>query len=164
MCHNGRRGLRNDQNYLRSDATRAPHPGPQGDMLMGENAYFVPVGQRSFHADVTNSCVSCHMQATPPPDIISYNRSGTNHTFYASKDICSDCHAVMTAADVQGPIEEGPQPGQFLLTRNEPRRGSGRRRSGQDGGGGWRLRPRPGQPAVTDLGVKCPRLVLRLAA
>jgi len=115
MCHNGRRGLRNDQNYLRSDGTRATHPGPQGDVLMGQNAYFVQVGQRAYHADVENACVSCHMQSTPPPDIISYNRSGTNHTFFASKDICSDCHAVIKAEDVQGPVEAGLEELQHML-------------------------------------------------
>jgi hypothetical protein len=117
MCHNGRRGLRNDQNYLRSDATRAPHPGPQGDVLMGQNAYFVQVGHRSYHADVENACVSCHMQSTPPPDIISYRQGGTNHTFYASNEICSDCHAVIVAEDVQGPVEEGMHELEHMLVQ-----------------------------------------------
>jgi hypothetical protein len=115
MCHNGRRGLRNDQNYLRSDGTRAPHPGPQGDVLMGQNAYFVQVGMRSYHADVENACVSCHMQSTPPPDIISYQGGGTNHTFYASNEICEDCHAVIEAEDVQGPVEEGMEELEHML-------------------------------------------------
>jgi hypothetical protein len=33
------------------------------------------------------------MLSTPPPAELSYNGSGTNHTFAASSDICSDCHA-----------------------------------------------------------------------
>ena len=31
---------------------------------------------------------------TPPPDVLSYNQGGTNHTFRASKEICATCHEV----------------------------------------------------------------------
>jgi hypothetical protein len=105
-CHNGRRGLRNDSTFKVSDAARAPHVGPQADVLMGQNFYLVDVGTPGYHARVQGTCVDCHMAKTPPPDIISYNKGGTNHTFYASKDICSQCHATITADDVQGPVEE----------------------------------------------------------
>mgnify|MGYP003572230004 CR=1 FL=1 len=37
-------------------------------------------------------CATCHMVETPPPDDLSYNQGGTNHTFYASIDVCSSCH------------------------------------------------------------------------
>lgn len=104
-CHNTRRGLRNDSTWDGTDAERAPHLGAQGDVLMGQNAYFVPVGQRSYHSLLENSCVDCHMQATPPPDLLSYQQGGTNHTFFASREICADCHNVVTADDVQGPVE-----------------------------------------------------------
>ncbi|HVN32497.1 MAG TPA: hypothetical protein VMT45_10975 [Thermoanaerobaculaceae bacterium] len=105
-CHNGRRGLRNDSTFKVSSAAQAPHVGPQADVLMGQNFYLVDVGTPGYHARVQETCVTCHMAATPPPDIISYNKGGTNHTFYASKDICSQCHATITADDVQGPVEE----------------------------------------------------------
>ena len=59
---------------------------------MGQNAYLVSVGERANHSFVTDSCTKCHMSLTPPPDDISYNFGGTNHTFYASKSICADCH------------------------------------------------------------------------
>ncbi len=72
---------------------------------MGQNAYFVKVGQRGYHSRVEDTCVTCHMEKTPPPDDLSYNQGGTNHTFYASPEICSDCHAVIRAEDVQGPFE-----------------------------------------------------------
>jgi len=104
-CHNGRRGLRNDSNFSPADGSRAPHVGPQTDILMGQNLYFVEVGTRSYHAMVEDSCVTCHMDSTPPPDIISYNKTGTNHTFYASKDICADCHTAIDAEGVQGEVE-----------------------------------------------------------
>jgi hypothetical protein len=104
-CHNGRRGLRNDSNFKVSDAARAPHVGPQADVLMGQNFYLVDVGTPGYHARVQETCVTCHMGKTPPPDLLSYNKGGTNHTFYASKEICSDCHTTITAEDVQGPVE-----------------------------------------------------------
>ena len=106
ICHNGRRGLRNDSNFKVSDAARAPHVGPQTDVLMGQNFYLVDLSGPGYHARVQETCVTCHMASTPPPDLLSYNKGGTNHTFYASKEICSDCHATLTAEDVQAPVEE----------------------------------------------------------
>jgi hypothetical protein len=105
-CHNARRGLRNDTTYDPTDGDRAPHLGPQTDVIMGQNLYFVSVGERSFHSQTTDSCVDCHMEATPPVGDLSYQLGGTNHSFYASPDICSDCHSVVTAEDVQEPFEE----------------------------------------------------------
>lgn len=104
-CHNSRRGLRNDSTFTLADASRATHLGPQTDLLMGENMYFVATGQRGFHSMVQDSCVTCHMESTPPPATLSYQLGGTNHTFFASKDICAKCHDNITAAMVQGPIE-----------------------------------------------------------
>ncbi len=113
-CHNTRRGLRNESNWAATtDRDRAPHPGAQTDVIMGQNAYLTPVGIRGAHSNrddsglVEDTCASCHMQATPPPADISYNQSGTNHTFYADKTICSECHegAGDNFADIiQGPI------------------------------------------------------------
>jgi hypothetical protein len=115
-CHNSRRGLRNDETFPdfvgnASELARAPHPGVQADMLMGQNAYLVTVGNRGPHSNrdlsgkVADVCVDCHMEATPPPADLSYNQSGTNHTFWARKTICSTCHMDgRTAEDVQGPI------------------------------------------------------------
>ncbi len=109
-CHNSRRGLRNDSTFEEyagtSESARAPHPGAQTDVLMGQNAYFVNVGNRGLHSNLEDTCADCHMKATPPPDIISYNQSGTNHTFYASSEICADCHQSVTAESVQEPFEE----------------------------------------------------------
>jgi len=53
---------------------------------MGENAYFVDVGIRGSHSLVEDSCVNCHMEKTPPPDLLSYELGGSNHTFYPSPD------------------------------------------------------------------------------
>ena len=105
-CHNGRRGLRDDNpgNFTLSDATRAPHEGPQADVLMGQNLYLTKVGTPSFHSMVEDSCVNCHMEKTAPPAGVSLTGVGTNHTFYADPSICSKCHSNITAASVQGPV------------------------------------------------------------
>ena len=103
-CHNGRRGLRDDAHFNAADATRAPHAGPQADMLMGQNMYFTTVGKRSYHAMIEDSCVTCHMESTAAPSQLSMN--GSNHTFFASKGICAKCHTNITAESVQGPVLE----------------------------------------------------------
>jgi hypothetical protein len=102
-CHNTRRDLRNDDEGAGDVITagRAPHGGSQADILMGQNAFFVDVGVRGKHSLITDTCSNCHMQKTPPPAVLSYNLGGTNHTFLASKDICSECHASITADEVQ---------------------------------------------------------------
>jgi len=105
-CHNSRRGLRNDSNFSVSDASRAPHIGTQADMIMGQNLYFVETGNRSYHSNIVDTCTTCHMESTPPPPDLSYNKGGTNHTFAAQDTICSKCHTAITVESVQGPIEE----------------------------------------------------------
>ncbi|HEX6086601.1 MAG TPA: multiheme c-type cytochrome [Thermoanaerobaculia bacterium] len=105
-CHNGRRGLRNDANFTVADATRAPHAGPQADVIMGENMYFVPTGKRSFHSMIEDSCVTCHMESTEAPSQLYTSEVGTNHTFFANPDICVQCHSNITLESVQKPIEE----------------------------------------------------------
>jgi len=103
-CHNGRRGLRNDSNFAVSDATRAPHEGPQADILMGQNLYLTTVGTRGNHSFVQDTCVTCHMESTSAPAGVSLPGVGTNHTFYASNQICSKCHSNITADSVQKPV------------------------------------------------------------
>jgi hypothetical protein len=109
-CHNSRRGLRNDSNfdeiYGTSEAARAPHGPTQTDILMGENAYHVAVGYRGNHSFLSDSCVKCHLQETPPPEELSYNLGGTNHSFGASPEICADCHGDGYEAES---IQEGVQ-------------------------------------------------------
>lgn len=108
-CHNGRRGLRNDSNFSIADATRAPHSGPQADVLMGQNMYFAKTGTRSFHSMIEDSCVTCHMESTSaPPALANKNADGsyggTNHTFFASNTICEKCHTSINLASVQAPF------------------------------------------------------------
>jgi hypothetical protein len=129
-CHNTRRGLRNDNTWeetvAEDDTARAPHGGVQTDLLMGQNAYFVdlgandplgyPPGLPGSHANtteafpaernLTDTCATCHMVKTPPPDLLAYNAGGTNHTFFASTTICNDCHEEGRLESVQGPVTE----------------------------------------------------------
>jgi hypothetical protein len=110
MCHNNRRGGYNTSmegmafggNIEMNDET--PHHGPQGDVLMGENAFFVTVGARSPHSFITDTCTNCHMELTQPPAEFSYEGSGTNHTFEASLDICSNCHGVFDGGTLQASV------------------------------------------------------------
>jgi hypothetical protein len=112
-CHNSRRGLRNDSTFAETratDAARAPHGSAQSDVLMGQNAYFVDVGIRGSHSLVEDTCVNCHMRQTPPPGLLSYNQGGTNHTFFASEDICAECHNErIDAAGVEMAFEAGSE-------------------------------------------------------
>ena len=103
-CHNGRRGLRDDQ-HVSTDLYRAPHEGPQADILLGYNLYFVKVGEAGMHGKVEDSCVACHMEKTAQPSTLSVAGSGTNHTFYADPGVCSKCHSQIKAADVQEEVE-----------------------------------------------------------
>jgi hypothetical protein len=104
QCHNSRRGQRNDENWATtstSDPDRAPHLGTQADVVMGQNAYFVETGFRGSHGFIDDTCVKCHMSLTDPPEELSYQRGGTNHTFEASTDICGECHGAFTVDNVQ---------------------------------------------------------------
>jgi hypothetical protein len=103
MCHNSRRGLRNDANPPTD--YRTPHAPTQADNLMGQNAFFVTVPQRSPHASVKDSCAGCHMDKTPPPADLSYQLGGTNHQFNASINICSECHTDKDGAAIQSAFE-----------------------------------------------------------
>jgi hypothetical protein len=78
----------------------SPHDFAQADVLMGHNAYFMGgsggdnSNYRSPHSFIVDTCVTCHMEKTPPPALLSNAYGGTNHTFKASMDICVDCHGV----------------------------------------------------------------------
>jgi hypothetical protein len=108
-CHNSRNGERNDVAKPVAD-DRAPHTAAQGDVLMGQNAYFVTVGDRSPHSFIADTCANCHMELTPPPAELSYKLGGTNHTFEASEKICANCHGVFDGGtleeSVKGLLEE----------------------------------------------------------
>ena len=105
-CHNTRNGAHNDGVGAPSNYS-APHTPAQGDVLMGQNAYFVQVGQRSPHSFIADTCATCHMELSPPPAEFSYQLSGTNHTFTASLSICGKCHGAFDGGTVQDATETG---------------------------------------------------------
>ncbi len=118
-CHNTRNAVHNIDAPPTSYS--APHTASQADVLMGENAYFVGVPQRSPHSYVKDTCVTCHMESTPPPAEFSYQLSGTNHSFGASTAICKDCHtATFNAKALEAGTEDklhklGQQMSAYLL-------------------------------------------------
>jgi hypothetical protein len=107
-CHNSRRGLKNDNVPFptNSDAGQLPHHSVQGDVLLGQNAYFVKAGVRGRHAVIEDTCVSCHMNKTKPPAALSNNFGGTNHTFLASTSICNECHTNVEGENLAAGFED----------------------------------------------------------
>jgi hypothetical protein len=103
-CHNTRNGTHDDTVAATLD-DRAPHTSSQGDVLMGENAYFVTTGERGGHSLLTNTCATCHMETTDPPADLSYNRSGTNHSFRASAATCASCHGDFGVGTLESAVE-----------------------------------------------------------
>ncbi len=103
-CHNGRRGLQNDALGLDSP-DRAPHQGPQTDVLFGQNAFFVTVPSRGPHGFIKDTCVTCHIQMSSPPAEYSLNGGGTNHGFSADLSICSNCHGAFDGGTLQHEFE-----------------------------------------------------------
>jgi hypothetical protein len=96
-CHNSRAEYpRNDTTWAQvvanGDTTDRPHHGVQADLIMGQNMYFVGTPVRGKHSLIEDTCVTCHMNKTQPPAILSYNQAGTNHTFAADPNICGECH------------------------------------------------------------------------
>lgn len=94
VCHNTRRG--DAEAVVTTTPDQAPHLGAQGDVLMGKNMFFV-TGTRGAHSLITDSCVTCHIELTPPPADLSYQLGGTNHSFAANPAICSNCHGLFDA-------------------------------------------------------------------
>ena len=103
-CHNTRNGAHNDSVGDPTNYT-APHTPSQGDVLMGQNAYFVQVGARSPHSFIDDTCATCHMELTLPPPEFSYEGGGTNHTFAASLTICANCHGAFDGGTLQTAVE-----------------------------------------------------------
>ena len=119
-CHNTRNGVHDDSFPVTS--YQAPHAAGQGDVLMGENAYFVPT-ERSVHSFLQDTCVTCHLVESPAPADYSLPGNGTNHAFNASIEICSDCHAkTMDGKALQSGVESrlealSAQMGAYLMKK-----------------------------------------------
>lgn len=87
-------------NYLSNLSSRfGPHHGPQGDMLVGTNAFTwgETLDQSPHFAAVENACVGCHMYQNATP--LNPETSVGGHTFSMvnglgedNVEACADCH------------------------------------------------------------------------
>jgi hypothetical protein len=94
-CHNSRVA---DLNKTVTTSYRGAHYGTQGDMLAGINGYAFDMAfnkNSAHYAAVEDTCVHCHMAATPP------NAAMGGHTFAMRDDAnttinvvnaCQECH------------------------------------------------------------------------
>lgn len=99
-CHNGRRNISDFQALY--DVYRAPHRGPQADVLFGAGG--MELGgmayDKSPHTAIEDTCVTCHM--APAAD--AYGPVG-DHTFKVGADgvnnmnACTDCHPGLTTVN-----------------------------------------------------------------
>jgi hypothetical protein len=95
-CHNSKYDSHNDK-VTKKMNHKASHEGTQGDVLMGENFFFVETGKPGAHAMIKDTCVACHM-----PD----NEWKSGHNFKASVTDCSSCHSGMDGAKLQASINQ----------------------------------------------------------
>jgi hypothetical protein len=105
-CHNTRNGIHDDTSVGAPSSYSGPHAPSQADVLMGQNAYFVVPGRRSMHSFIQDTCTNCHMQQTPPPADLSYQRTGTNHSFAADTTICKNCHGSYDGGSLQDVMKQ----------------------------------------------------------
>jgi hypothetical protein len=100
-CHQSRQNaVPFVENYFASLNSRfGPHHGPQGDMLIGINAYTwgQTLDQSPHFAVIENACIGCHMYPNSSP--LNSESSVGGHTFSMvnglgedNVEACSDCH------------------------------------------------------------------------
>ena len=87
ICHTSINGKVNDSTMPQLKESMAPHRSTQGDVVMGENFFFVETPQPTYHLDaIYNTCTGCHMGSTYG------GGEPTRHSFQASFQSCSECH------------------------------------------------------------------------
>ena len=91
LCHSTASGPYNDTALRLLSSDWAPHAA-QGDVLMGQNAFFVEVGKSKSHSSIEDTCIECHLKPVPKKSALGYPRGGVNHTFKAQQNLCSRCH------------------------------------------------------------------------
>lgn len=99
-CHQSRsNAIPYVDNYLSNLTRFGPHHGPQGDMLIGTNAYTwgETLDQSPHFAAIENSCIGCHMYQNATP--LNPETSVGGHTFSMVNGLgednvaaCTDCH------------------------------------------------------------------------
>ncbi len=111
-CHKYRRG---EQRYITQTAMSAlwgPHYAGTTDIFLGQNGHTFGATLPSSvaHQNVQNSCVGCHMSATPDTGTVAHNKIG-GHTWamsytdpntsitYDNVTGCLSCHSGITKFD-----------------------------------------------------------------
>ena len=119
VCMNCHIARRDAESYVLSTSGSSrfgPHYGPQTDMLVGTNAvqYGRAIPSSAHMVAVPDTCVTCHMQATPASGSPGHNMTG-GHTFKPDFDngtpndpsddvhlttACASCHGAMATFDL----------------------------------------------------------------
>jgi len=127
VCHNSRNGAQNGSTtatYLHEDGETynggnptgysAPHQAAQGDVFAGRNAYFLGAGalpQLSKHANVSESCVGCHMKLNPQTHLSHGAAATSGHVFYIRDQdkgkVCANCHGSTDGEALVKSTEDG---------------------------------------------------------
>jgi hypothetical protein len=106
-CHHARVAATNYVDTTAGSTYFGPHEGPQADMFLGVNGYTYgqTIPSSAHTTAVTNSCVTCHMQATPASTApgfllvgghtfnVAYTNGPTNIQYVA---VCQQCHGPIT--------------------------------------------------------------------
>ncbi len=105
-CHKYRR-YGDDQIMRNMSSTWGPHYAGVADVFLGQGAAGV-TGFVSGHRLVDNTCVACHMQATPDTSSVARDKIGM-HTWnlryetggrkYDTVELCKPCHGSITTYD-----------------------------------------------------------------
>jgi len=90
-CHSTFWGAYNDAALPQVGSDVAPHVC-QGDIMFGENAFFVKPGAYKSHARVEDTCIWCHVKAVPKSAKDGYPRRKANHSFRSGTKKCASCH------------------------------------------------------------------------
>ncbi len=115
QCHHGRSNAYElDMVKAPTNTTTAPtpHHGPQGDMMIGQNAIEYGMQMpRSKHIDVLEEgCIECHMVGAPTNGVAKNHLGGhtwslsytTNSTKYEMTETCVKCHGEIEGFDFGG--------------------------------------------------------------
>lgn len=110
LCMNCHKARRNNTTYVSTNvsSTWGPHYNAETDVLLGKNAYsFGSVYASTSHSSaISNTCVDCHMVATPDTGNVNRDKVGGHawklhnpETGYDHTAACTSCHGLKTSFD-----------------------------------------------------------------
>lgn len=108
ICHSTASGRYNDTAMSLLYSDWAPHAA-QGDVLMGQNAFFVEIGKNKSHSRIEDACIWCHMKPVPKRSASGYPRGDVNHIFKAPEDLCSRCHKEFEGKELMAAMQRDMQ-------------------------------------------------------